>query len=161
MLVAWLLDYSHITTVLRRCIYIYIKNIRLAVRITMCTVQILTLYKILISIFDNYFISVNLRCIWREVSLLMDIKSSNLFAYTLQWRHNGCDSISNHQPHDWLLNLLFRRRSMKASKLRIPGLCAGNSPVTGEFPAHMASKEENVSIWWLHHVHRCVSRIRR
>ena len=29
---------------------------------------------------------------------------------TLQRRHNGCDSISNHEPHDCLLNRLFRRR---------------------------------------------------
>ena len=36
--------------------------------------------------------------------------------------------------------------------LRVTGLCAGNSPVTGEFPAHMASNAENVSIWWRHHV---------
>ena len=28
-----------------------------------------------------------------------------------------------------------RRRSKKKSKLRVTGLCAGNSPVTGEFPA--------------------------
>ena len=27
-----------------------------------------------------------------------------------------------------------RRRSKKTSKLRVTGLCAGNSPVTGEFP---------------------------
>ena len=31
-------------------------------------------------------------------------------------------------------------------------LFAGNSPVTGEFPAQMASYAENVSIWWRHHV---------
>ena len=31
-------------------------------------------------------------------------------------------------------------------------ICAGNSPVTGEFPAQMASNAENVSIWWRHHV---------
>ena len=37
-------------------------------------------------------------------------------------------------------------------KLRVTGLCAGNSPVTGEFPAQMASNAENVSIWWRHHV---------
>ena len=30
-------------------------------------------------------------------------------------------------------------------------LCAGNSPVTGEFPAQMANNLENVSIWWCHH----------
>ena len=69
----------------------------------------------------------------------------------LQWRHNGHDSISNHQPHDCLLNRLFRCRSKKISKLRVTGLCAGNSPGTGEFPAQMASNTENDSIWWHHH----------
>ena len=29
---------------------------------------------------------------------------------SLQWRHNGRDIVSNHQPHDCLLNRLFRRR---------------------------------------------------
>ena len=58
---------------------------------------------------------------------------------SLQWRHNGCDGVSNHQPHHCLLNRLFRRRSQKTSKLRVTGLCVGISPVT-------------VSIWWRHHV---------
>ena len=44
------------------------------------------------------------------------------------------------------LSRLFRRRSKKTSKLRVTGLCAGNSPVTGEFPAQMASNAENFSI---------------
>ena len=74
---------------------------------------------------------------------------------TLQWRHNGRDGVSNHQPHDCLLNRLFKRRSKKTSKLRVTGLCAGNSPVTGEFPAQRASNVENVSIWWRHHEKRC------
>ena len=39
--------------------------------------------------------------------------------------------VSNHQPRDCLLNRLFRRRSKKTSKLRVTGLCEGNSPVTG------------------------------
>ena len=70
----------------------------------------------------------------------------------LQWRHNGCDSVSNHQPHDCLLNRLFRRTSKKTSKLRVTGLCVGNSAGTGEsVPAQMASNAENVSIWWRHH----------
>ena len=68
-----------------------------------------------------------------------------------RWRHSGRDSVSNHQPHHCLLNLLFRRRSKKTSKLRVTGLCARNSPGTGEFPAQMASNAENVSIWWRHH----------
>ena len=46
----------------------------------------------------------------------------------------GPISVSNHQPHDCLLNLLFRRRSKKISKIRVTGLCAVNSPGTGEFP---------------------------
>ena len=70
---------------------------------------------------------------------------------SLQWRHNDLDGISNHQSHDFLLKRLFRRRSKKASKLRVTGLCEGNSPVTGEFPAQRASNAENVSIWWRHH----------
>ena len=48
--------------------------------------------------------------------------------------------------------VLFRHRSKKTSKLRVTGLCVGNSPGTGEFPAQMASNAENVSIWWRHHV---------
>ena len=71
--------------------------------------------------------------------------------WSLHWRHTGGDSVSNHQPHDCILNGLFRRRSKKTWKLRITGLCAGNSPGTGEFPAQMASNAENVSIWWRHH----------
>ena len=71
---------------------------------------------------------------------------------SLRWRHNDHDGVSNHQPHGCLLNRLFRRRSKKTSKLCVTGLCVGNSPGTGEFPAQMASYAENVSIWWRHHV---------
>ena len=59
--------------------------------------------------------------------------------------------MASHQPHDCLLNCLFRRRSKKTSKLRFTSLCAGNSPVTGEFPAQKASNADDVSIWWRHH----------
>ena len=71
---------------------------------------------------------------------------------SLLWGHNGRDGVSNHQPRDCLLNRSFRRRSKKTLKLRVTVLCAGNSPVTSEFPAQMASNAENVSIWWRHHV---------
>ena len=70
---------------------------------------------------------------------------------TLRWRHNGHDCVSNHQPRHCLLNRLFERRSKKTSKLRVTGLCAWNSPGTGEFPAQIASNAVNVSIWWRHH----------
>ena len=53
----------------------------------------------------------------------------------LQWRHDGFDSVSNHQPRHCLLNHLVRRRSKKTSKL-----CT-----------QMASNAENISIWWRHH----------
>ena len=33
--------------------------------------------------------------------------------FTLRWRHNGRDDVSHHQPHDCVLNRLFRRRSKK------------------------------------------------
>ena len=71
--------------------------------------------------------------------------------HTLRWRHNGCDGISNHQPHNCLLNHLFRCRSKKTSKLCATGLCLVNSPGTGEFPAQMTSNAKNVSISWRHH----------
>ena len=41
----------------------------------------------------------------------------------------------------------------KTSKFHVAGLCEGNSPMTGEFPAQRVSNAENVSIWWRHHAH--------
>ena len=69
---------------------------------------------------------------------------------SLQWRHNGRDVVSNHRRLDHLVNHLFRCKSKKTPRLRITGLCEGNSPVTGEFPQQRASNAENVSIWWRH-----------
>ena len=79
--------------------------------------------------------------------------------YTLQWRHNGRDDVSNHQPHDCLLNRLYRRGSKKISKLSVTGLCAENSPVIVEFPGQMANNADNVSIWWRHHDWRIVNQV--
>ena len=62
------------------------------------------------------------------------------------WRHNERDGLSNHQPHDCLLNRLFRRRSKKTPKPHVTGLYAGIHRW------QMASNAENVSIWWRHHV---------
>ena len=75
--------------------------------------------------------------------------------FPLQWRLNGRDCVSNHQPRECSLNRLIWCRSKKTSKLRVTGLCAGNSPGTGEFPAQLASYAENVSIWWRHHAIVC------
>ena len=86
----------------------------------------------------------------RDNSLALSPVSSS-YAGALLWRHNGHGGISNHQPHDCLLNRSFRRRSKKTSKLHVTGLCEGNSPMTGEFPSQRASNAENVSISWRHH----------
>ena len=74
-----------------------------------------------------------------------------------QWRHNERDGVSNHQPHDCLLKRLFRHLWKKTSKLRVTGLCEGNSLAIGEVPAQRASNAENASIWWRHHV--CSGRV--
>ena len=47
---------------------------------------------------------------------------------SLHWLHNDHDGVSNHQSHGCLLNRLFKRRSKKTLKLRVTGLCVGNSP---------------------------------
>ena len=72
------------------------------------------------------------------------------WCYTLQWRHNERHGVSNRRRLNYLLNYWFRCRSKKSSKLRVTGLCEGNSPVTGEFLAQKASNAGNVSIWWRH-----------
>ena len=90
--------------------------------------------------------------LWNMTGILAALLSMCLWNIsTLRWHHNDQAGVSNHQPHGCLLNRLFRRKSKKTSKLRVTGLCAGNSPGTGEFPAQMASYAENVSIWWRHH----------
>ena len=85
-------------------------------------------------------------------------KRSPIPRQTLQWRYNERDGVSNHRRLDSLFNRLFRRRLKKTSKLRVTGLCEGNSPVTGEFPAQRASNLENVSLWWRHHNRICFVR---
>ena len=74
-------------------------------------------------VFYVYKLSFHQTCIKRIVrtNLVTPEKS-------LRWRHNDHAGVSNHQPHGCLLNRLFRRRSKKTSKLRVTGLCEGNSP---------------------------------
>ena len=54
--------------------------------------------------------------------------------FSLQRRNNERDGVSNHSRLECLLNRLLRRRSKKTSKLRVIGLCEGNSTVTGNSP---------------------------
>ena len=58
---------------------------------------------------------------------LFGMDSVEVVAIALRWRHNGHDSISNHQPHDCLLKRLFADQ--------------------------MPSNAENGSIWWRHHAY--------
>ena len=62
--------------------------------------------------------------------------SFTVTSWWVQWRLKS--------PASPLLNFWFRRRSKKTSKLRFTGLCVGNSPGIGEFPAQKASNAENV-----------------
>ena len=129
--------------------------------------------------FHQIWITTEKNCSWKghlKISLTINKKKSHCFSWiwiwktcisielkcfnhpcadtpiSLLWHHNGCNGIWNHLPHDCLLNRSFRCRSNKTSKLCVTGLCAGNSPVIGEFPAQKTSNVENVSIWWRHHV---------
>ena len=73
---------------------------------------------------------------------------------SLHWRHNDHDGVSNHQPHGCLLNRLFRRRSKKTTKLRVTGLCVGNSPgpVNSLHKGPVTQKVfpfDDVIMWWI------------
>ena len=78
---------------------------------------------LLIYLFMYWLFCINKLCIYLPIHVLA--------LFPLQWRHNGHHSVSHHQPHDCLLNRLFTRRSKIPLKLRITGLCAGNSSGTG------------------------------
>ena len=69
-------------------------------------------------------LSVSYRREWHRTSTVKCL-------YALHWRHNESDGVSNHQPHDCLLNGLFRRRSKKTPKLRVTGRWPVNSPHKG------------------------------
>ena len=85
----------------------------------------------------------------------MEVTSYFIKYNALHWGHNGRDGVSDDRRLDCLLNRFFRRRSKKTSKLRVIGLCEGNSPVPGEFPAQRVSNAEYISIWWRHNGKFC------
>ena len=63
-------------------------------------------------------------------------QNANLAISTSQWHHNERDGISIHQPHDCLLNCLFKvqiKENIKALR---------HWPLWGEF---------TIFIWWRHH----------
>ena len=92
--------------------------------------------------------------VWEDWILIGSTMACHLLSdkpLSLQWRHNGHNGVSNHQPRHCSLNRLFRCRSKKTSKLRVIGLRAGNSPGTGEFLAQRTwiyiQEIQNDEIW--------------
>ena len=67
-------------------------------------------------------------------------KWQTLMTIALQWRHYELDDVSNHQCLRCLLYCWSRRRSKKTSKLRVTGLCAGNSPVNSPHKSSLTRK---------------------
>ena len=83
---------------------------------------------------------------------------------SLLWRFNGREGVSNHQPHDCLLNRLFRHRSKKTAKLCVTGLFWGE--FTGDTKDQWRGKEVPFDdvIMCMHcvlcmHNHMCVTLI--
>ena len=75
-------------------------------------------------VWDLVRITLKVRRYFRKLQIIFALR----IVSPLRWRHNDHTGVSNHQPRDCLLNRLFRRRSKKTSKLRVTGLCVGNSP---------------------------------
>ena len=75
------------------------------------------------------------------------LQGVNSITMTLQWAWWRFKSPAS-RLFIVLLKRLLRRRSKNASKIRVTGLCAGNSPGTRK---QRASNAENFSIWWRHH----------
>ena len=97
---------------------------------------------------------------------LMVSKSQLKRVSTLLWRHAVRNGASNHQPHDFLLNHSFRRRSKKASKLRVTGLCVwgipwwpGNSPHKWPVTRNMCSFDDVIMSFykWFNNITLCTT----
>ena len=89
-----------------------------------------------------------------KVHITVPLWRDRWIPHSLQGRHNERDSVSNHQPHECLLNRLFRRRSKKTSKLHVTGLCVGNSPGPvnsphkGPVTRKMFPFVDVIMLWW-------------
>ena len=84
------------------------------------------------------------RGIWGQ-TLLWELVS-------LQWRHNGRDGVSDHQPYDCSLNCIFKEQIKENSQS-----AASQASVREihRWPVNSLTKTsnaKNVSIWWRHHV---------
>ena len=84
---------------------------------------------------------------------------------SLLWRHNECDSVSNHQPHDCLLNRHSDVDQRKHQSSALLALCARNSPGPVNSPHNGSVTRkmfpfDDVILWWwfvAQKVYLCVS----
>ena len=99
-------------------------------------------FMIYIYIYIHIYVCV---CVLRQRLLNVELVSSHLdrmlpysqlgASFALQWHHIERNGASNHRHLYCLLNSWSRRRSKKTLKIRVAGLCAGNSPVTVKISA--------------------------
>ena len=73
--------------------------------------------------------------LFESVYILQAATSDGFIIFTLQWRHNEHNDVSNHRRLDCLLNCLLRHRSKNTLWLRVTGFREGNPPVTSGFPS--------------------------
>ena len=81
---------------------------------------------------------------WRYMDTIM----LSPFLSTLQWRYNGRNCVSNHQPHDCLLK--FFQAQIKENIKAPRHWPVAEFTADRWLPAQMVNNAENVSIWWLH-----------
>ena len=96
-------------------------------------------------------------CRWRFLllpAMACTLKSCQQRRALSRWKHYGDVIMGAIASQITSLTIVYSAVYSGAHQRKTPkltGLCVGNSPGTGEFPAQMASNAENVSIWWCHH----------
>ena len=83
-----------------------------------------------------------------------DMNTSHISVPSLQWRHNGRDSVSNHQPHD-VYAIVYsdadqRKHQSSASLVFIRGIHRGqvNSPHKWPVTRKMFPFDDVIMFWW-------------
>ena len=97
----------------------YIQTIMDMVRALLCFLWLLSM--IFTHIIQGNFTGIK-TIVWLAPVAINQPYSAISQPYTLWWRHNEHNGVSNHQRLDCLLNCLFRCRSKKTSKLRVRGI---------------------------------------
>ena len=81
------------------------------------------------------------------------ISQRSMMTYVINYNDVMMSAMGSQVTSLTFTQLFIQCAKKPTSKLHVTGLCEGNSPVTGEFPAQRVSNGENVSIWWHHHAH--------